>query len=101
VHRFVPALCPARAQSAEADGARARNRLKNCTRSMTPRHHRISSPFESTSRRSERVLIPDRSKTSRSQAKRYCVMIASIRLRARAPLHCARARFALLTKLCW
>jgi hypothetical protein len=66
VHRFVLALRRARAQSAEADGARARNRLTNCTRSMTPRHHRISCPFESTSRQSERVLIPDRSKTSRS-----------------------------------
>ena len=60
VHVFVLSRRRARAQSAAADGARARNRLKNCTGSMTPRHHRISSTSESSSRQSVRGLIRDR-----------------------------------------
>ena len=54
LHRLVLALRRARAQ---LRGARARNRLTDCTRSMIPRHHRISSPSESTSRQFEPIWI--------------------------------------------
>ncbi len=51
--RFL-ALRRARAQ---LRGARARNRRTDYTHSMIPRHHRISSPSESTSRQFEPVWI--------------------------------------------
>ena len=56
VHGFVLAALSCSC-SVRQDGARARNRLTDCTRSVIPRHHRISSPSESTSRRSAPILI--------------------------------------------